>query len=738
LVRNDASLYGQDTDSDRLGNELEKQLGTCSSLSGAATGPDGSVFDCSLAADARDTDGDGISDHWEVLGRRDAWPHQPLPLMGADPRHKDLFVEFDFMQRSPGEAEVKMSAANARRFVAYYGDQVGVVSPARQAYRAATLRNPDGKAGIRAHLDIGVAPSTPEDEIVFGDWGGHNVIPPVQDAEGNWGGVDYRNAWKTHLAPARRGIFRHSASPVSGGGSNSENHFAFSAGINEAWVLAHESGHAQGMGHSGPSGITGVVDPNCKPNYQSMMNYAFQSVPNEVGFGDGLEAGPLNNATLIEWQAVPSSNMSYLNILENVFRYHVDRAAGHVDWNRDGEFAAAGSTVHAYANFRPGSGGGCEYTRYNQMDTGGTTMVSPAMARMGGRTYVFWATPTGISYRWTASNLACAVPDTAPCAAWNGAGTLPIAGATGVDALRIGSGAAARLLVVATTPPGRLVESRLTLIGSSESWSAVTFIDANEVVSGEPALAAMEACEVMLAYKAGNGALRTRKATCGSGWTWLTAQPGLALDGTALSLSAQASPALARGDAPSKGASAKLLGAFAAASDNGLRLYAYDAASGRWELTSDLDSTPTTRGRPTMAWVPTSAADYPGRLYLAYARASNGMYRWMWSYVKVNKDTDGNIVSKQARIGLDSWFDNVWYGGNGLDLLYEPGIDTNLRAVSSFVTGAVALRPKADGIQNFTYLNYNDWQVHRVGLCQQVVNPGGTVSNPIKCPVKDW
>src|SRR6185312_15198735 len=105
------------------------------------------------------TDGDGISDRWEVLGRRDVWPHQPLPLFGADPRHKDLFVEFDFMQRSPGEAEVKMTPANARKFAAYYGDQVGTVSPDRQLFRASTLRNPDGRPGIRAHLDIGVAPT---------------------------------------------------------------------------------------------------------------------------------------------------------------------------------------------------------------------------------------------------------------------------------------------------------------------------------------------------------------------------------------------------------------------------------------------------------------------------------------------------------------------------------------------------------------------------------------------------
>lgn len=740
LVRNDAALVGHDLDQDGLGSELEKKLGTCSALIGTASGPDGAVFDCSRATDPRDTDGDGISDRWEVLGRRDVWPHQPLPLMGSNPRHKDLFVEFDFMQRAPGESEVKMSPATARKFVAYYGDEIGTASLSRQQFRAATLRNPDGKPGIRAHLDIGVAPTEAADATVFGDWGGHNVIPPVQDAQGNWKGVEYSSAWIDHMAPARRGIFRHSPAPASGGGSNSENSFAFSAGINQAWVLAHESGHAQGMGHSGPSGITGVVDPNCKPNYQSMMNYAFQSAENLVGFGDGLETGPLNNAALREWQAVPASNAAYINILQSVFGYYVDPASGHVDWNRDGEFALPGATVRAYANYNPNSTGGCEFTRYNQMNASGTgtTIVSPAIARLAGRTYVFWATPTGIAYKWTSSQLNCPVPDTAPCAAWNGGGTLAIAGAQGLDVVHIGEGPTARLLLVAITPSWHLAETRLRLVGTTETWSPVADPGPGELVRGEPSLAAMNTCEVTLAYKSYLGTLRTRRINCASNWTWLPAQAALRSDGSPLTMNDEASPALARGYVPSKGAANLLLGAFVSPTDNRLRLYAQEAVTGRWELTSDLETMPLAKGRPAIEWAPFGASDYPGRLYLAYRRASDSMYRWMWSYTKVTKDSAGNVLSKQGRIGLDTWFDNVWFGGSGLDFLYESSVDTNLRAVSAAGTGVVQLRPKADGIQNFSYLNYNDWQVHRVGLCRQVVNPGNTVSNPIACPAKDW
>ena len=45
----------------------------------------------------------------------------------------------------------------------------------------------------------------------------------------------------------------------------------------------------------------------------------------------------------------------------------------------------------------------------------------------------------------------------------------------------------------------------------------------------------------------------------------------------------------------------------------------------------------------------------------------------------------------------------------------------------------VWFRPKADGIEDYTYRNYDDWEVLRIGLCKEVVNPGGLVSGPIKC-----
>jgi hypothetical protein len=96
IIKNDAGVTGHDADGDGLGSELESVLGTCDSLSGTTTGMDDIEFDCSIAADPKDTDGDGLRDDWEVLGlerayqrRPNTWVHENLllPAWGADPRH---------------------------------------------------------------------------------------------------------------------------------------------------------------------------------------------------------------------------------------------------------------------------------------------------------------------------------------------------------------------------------------------------------------------------------------------------------------------------------------------------------------------------------------------------------------------------------------------------------------------------------------------------------------------------
>jgi hypothetical protein len=147
--------------------------------------------------------------------------------------------------------------------------------------------------------------------------------------------------------------------------------------------------------------------------------------------------------------------------------------------------------------------------------------------------------------------------------------------------------------------------------------------------------------------------------------------------------------------------------------------------------------------KPSMAYVPYGQwTENPGRLYMVYLNkpAVGTFYaviKMRMSYVKVNTDTNGT-VTKVEKVGLDSYFDNIWLSTFGISLFYEWKKDTNLRSVFSIKGRGpddynIMFRPKADGINDFIMKNYNDWETIRKNICQRVVNPGGTVSNPIKC-----
>jgi hypothetical protein len=94
-----------------------------------------------------DTDSDGLYDHWERAGggvdiNLDGTIDLNLNAMGADPMHKDLFMEIDWL---------RPDLATGRNF----SPQSAALTTFRNQFANAPLTNPDGMMGVNVHIDAG-------------------------------------------------------------------------------------------------------------------------------------------------------------------------------------------------------------------------------------------------------------------------------------------------------------------------------------------------------------------------------------------------------------------------------------------------------------------------------------------------------------------------------------------------------------------------------------------------------
>jgi hypothetical protein len=187
-----------------------------------------------------DTDGDGLSDGWEVDGHN----YVDLAALGADPLHKDVFVECDYM------AGKNPSAATIDRVVS--------------AFANAPVSNPDGDDGINLHVEI------------------DDLIPTDIDLNPVWAEFDAIKA--SNFSSFRDRIFHYCIfgqrfdgtgySGVSRGIGAEDFVVTLGAGggtdDQKAGTFMHELGHNLGLRHGG------LDNKNNKPNYLSVMNYSFQ------------------------------------------------------------------------------------------------------------------------------------------------------------------------------------------------------------------------------------------------------------------------------------------------------------------------------------------------------------------------------------------------------------------------------------------------------------------------------
>ena len=251
--------------------------------------------DCSGGVTAlTDTDGDGLSDAWETEGidyDKDGIPELDLPAMGADPQHKDIFLEIDYMKKAP----------TCFWFFCFGGKNFAPQAAAVQAmvtsFANAPLTNPDGVNGIRMHVDAGPGyVMSPASGATWGSRSKANALSHVASLGTVSGGAYDWSAFETikqaNFDFSRRDAFHYVvyADTYAGSGSSgisrgipasdllvTDGHPGWNKGAGftltqERGTLMHELGHNLSLYHGG--GPTGTS--NYSAGYKSIMNYAYQ------------------------------------------------------------------------------------------------------------------------------------------------------------------------------------------------------------------------------------------------------------------------------------------------------------------------------------------------------------------------------------------------------------------------------------------------------------------------------
>jgi len=238
-----------------------------------ATDNAGLQSQCSAIVDVKvDSDGDGLPDDWEINGYTFNGVFVDLPAMGANPDHKDIFVEIDYMTgHRPRQAAIDIVRD----------------AFARVPNNLFAIPNPDGADGITLHVNI-------DDEFPHADQLGTN-------SSGNYNWTEFDNVKFSHFSEAlslshHYCLFIHNGPIDPQGRPNSgvargipSSDFivslgSFSSGSflgvpfgeggttnDQAGTFMHELGHNLGLQHGGFESF-----PNYKPNYLSVMNYTFQ------------------------------------------------------------------------------------------------------------------------------------------------------------------------------------------------------------------------------------------------------------------------------------------------------------------------------------------------------------------------------------------------------------------------------------------------------------------------------
>ena len=260
-----------------------------------------------------DSDADGLPDVWETSGldvNGDSVIDLNLSAMGADPRHKDLFVEIDAMAgRVPDPRAIDdVRAAFAR-------------------VPNGLINNPDGRDGVTLHTiidetNIPLSDFTPSGSgltdaaIQANAWRRFDAIKQTrfgtasQRADPNWSNIRNALGQVFHYS-----LFADNYDPSTSGGLAElpGNDFMVTLGRwspvggtrdEQAGMFMHELGHNLNLRHGGSDDI------HRKPNYHSVMNYLW-TVPTDLTQGWTLDYSREQIATLDEGNLNESEGIGF-------------------------------------------------------------------------------------------------------------------------------------------------------------------------------------------------------------------------------------------------------------------------------------------------------------------------------------------------------------------------------------------------------------------------------------------
>ena len=305
-----------------------------------------------------DSDGDAIPDDWETNGidwDANGTVDFDLPALGSNPKHKDMFVEIDWMDCQKGGCP--MGDTHSHKPAA------GALQDVVDAFAAAPVSNPDQRDGITLHAieDEGVQEMAP---LIFGRGpGAYDDIDDVKlgdlnsDCDGAFGTATERlDANCVKLLAAKRLVFRYAlfGHSIAGQGSSSGiselpgDDLMVTLGLwtagqikagggqraTEAGTFMHELGHTLDLGHGGGD------DVNCKPNYFSVMSYSFQLLfvdPNRpLDYSRQALSDFHENGGLYEIPGVggPSGRLAVYGVDGELRTAPAD---GAIDWNGNGD-----------------------------------------------------------------------------------------------------------------------------------------------------------------------------------------------------------------------------------------------------------------------------------------------------------------------------------------------------------------------------------------------------------------